>query len=64
LVVQIKEIDMKQFHVTFKDGSQDWVDPVITFEETSHQFIIGNGFYDYTYDKDVVDTWEFLEVEE
>lgn len=55
---------MKQFHVIFKDGSQDWVDPVVTFNETETQYIIGNGWYDYTYDKDVVDKWEFLEVQE
>lgn len=55
---------MKQFHVVFKDGSQDWVDPVVTFKETETQYVIGNGWYDYTYDKDVVDKWEFLEVAE
>ena len=53
---------MRQFHVTFKDGSQDWVDPVVTFNETETQYIIGNGFYDYRYDKNVVDKWEFVEV--
>lgn len=55
---------MKQFHVIFKDGSQDWVDPVIMFKETETQYIITNDWYDYTYDKDVVDKWEFIEVAE
>lgn len=55
---------MRQFYVKYKDGSKDWIDPVLTFKETEDQFIVGNGYYDYTIDKVVVDTWEFLELEE
>jgi len=55
---------MKQFHVVFKDGSQDWIDPVLNFEETDEYYIINNGYYDYTIDKEVISTWEFLEIPE
>lgn len=55
---------MKQFHVVFEDGSQDWVDPVETFTETEYKYIVGNGWYDYSFDKAYIKSWEFLEVEE
>lgn len=55
---------MKQFHVVFTNGDQDWVDPVVWFKEVGEFIVVGNGFYDYSFDKKCIESWEFLEIEE
>lgn len=43
--------DYQEFWVIFNDGSQDWVSPVVSIEETDAQIIVNNGAYDYKYEK-------------
>lgn len=52
----------EEFWVIFNNGSQDWVSPVVSVEETETQFIINNGVYDYTYDKSVIKSHQIVEI--
>lgn len=48
----------QEFVVEFKDGSRDWVDPVLDVQETEDQIIVNNGMYDYKYDKLAITKWQ------
>lgn len=45
-----------EFVVEFKDGTRDWVDPVINVSEDDTTIYVDNG-YVYEYPKSKVDKW-------
>jgi hypothetical protein len=55
---------MRRAVITFIDGTNDWVDPVVDVKETDRDITIYNGHYEYTYEKEGVKNVEYVEVEE
>lgn len=51
----------EEFVVEMSDGTYDWIDPVICFEETEDQLIVNNGSFIYAYDKSKVKQWTVRE---
>lgn len=50
--------------IYMKDGTKDWIDPVIEVIETEQLItIVGFGLYKHEFDKDAVDHIEYTEVE-
>lgn len=45
-----------EFVVEFKDGSRDWVDPVIYIHENDECVFVDNG-HEYQYEKKLIDKW-------
>lgn len=45
-----------EFVVEFKDGSRDWVDPVIDITEDDEWIYVDNG-HKYQYEKELIENW-------
>jgi hypothetical protein len=45
-----------EFVVEFKDGSRDWIDPVIDVNEDDAYIHVSNG-HDYRYEKELIARW-------
>ena len=45
-----------EFVVEFKDGSRDWVDPVIDVTEDDEWIYVDNG-HKYQYEKKLINKW-------
>lgn len=52
--------DHKEFVVEYKDGTRDWVDPVVSVVETGDTIVVTNGFNmkPYEFDKKDIDKWQ------
>lgn len=53
----------KEAHIIFNDGTQDWIDPVLSVEEFGDKYTIDNGFYKYDYYKDEIKSIEYKDIE-
>jgi len=49
-------VEHNEFVVEFKDGTRDWVDPVIDVSEDDNTIYVDNGHV-YEYPKSKVDKW-------
>jgi len=47
----------QEFVVQHKNGDMDWVDPVVSLEETETEIIVHNGYYEYRFNKENIDKW-------
>lgn len=48
-----------EFYCEYKNGSRDWVDPVLSYEHTEETIIVFNGSFHYSFDKEDLSGWVF-----
>lgn len=50
-------MEHNEFVVEFKNGSRDWIDPVIDISEDETTIYVDNGYCEYEFLKKDIDKW-------
>ena len=55
---------MEELYIEYKDGTRDWVDPILEKTISETQIIVHNGGYEYSFDLENIKFYEFREIKE
>jgi len=51
-------VNNKELYLLYKDGSYDWICPVLVFEETDSELMCHNGSNNYVIEKSKLEKWK------